>query len=84
MGKQESLNKICEVIRYLTKGDANPLREIRHIIYNGNEYAVPVFEDGAGEPNQYYPEGYYAVNITANSELWNLVAIVESFVKRVW
>lgn len=83
--KQEILNAICEALR-LTRnaGTGNALKEIRYMEDKGSEYAVPIFENGNGTPDEYCPHGYYGVNITGDSGTAIFIDIVKQFVTYVW
>ena len=83
--KQEILNVICEALR-LTRnaGSGNALKEIRYIEDEGGEYAVPIFENGNGEPDEYCPHGYYGVNITGDSGTAIFKDITNQFINKVW
>lgn len=84
--KQAILNAICDALRLTDNaGKGNALKEIRYMVdEDGNEYAVPIFETGAGEPDEYYPHGYYGVNITADSGTAMFKDVVNCFVNVVW
>lgn len=83
--KQEILNAICAALR-LTRnaGTGNALMEIRYMEDKGSEYAIPIFENGNGEPDKYYPHGYYAVNITGDSGTAIFNDISRQFINKVW
>ena len=86
--KQEICNAICEALRHTSAAGSpgnNALKEIRYIVAdNGDEYAVPIFENGNGEPNMYSPHGYYAVNISGDSGIGMWIDITNQFVRRMW
>lgn len=83
--KQEILNAICEALRLTSNaGRGNALKEIRYIEDKGREYAVPIFENGTGEPDEYCPHGYYAVNITGDSGTAIFKDITKQFIDYVW
>ena len=84
--KQVILDKLCEAFRmtrHFGYPEGNPLKEIRYEKYGYDEYAVPIFDDGSGEPNEYYPKGYYAVNITGDSGIAIIEDVVKQFVRKV-
>ena len=83
--KQAILDAICAALR-LTRnaGYGNALKEIRYMEDNGREYAVPIFENGNGEPNEYCPHGYYGVNITGDSGTAIFKDITKQFIDIVW
>lgn len=83
--KQEILTAICETLR-LTRnaGTGNALKEIRYVKDNYGEYAVPIFENGNGEPDEYCPHGYYAVNITGDSGTAIIYDITNQFIRKMW
>ena len=83
--KQEILNAICEALK-LTRnaGSGNALKEIRYMEDGGREYAVPIFENGTGEPDECCPHGYYAVNITGDSGTAIFKDITKQFIDYVW
>lgn len=86
--KRDICNAICEALRKTRTfglGCGNELVEIRYVKKkNGREFAVPIFEDGDGEPNESYPHGYYAVNITGDSGIAIWIDITNNFVKKIW
>lgn len=84
--KQDILNAICVALRLTNNaGKGNALKEIRYMVdEDGSEYAVPIFENGNGEPDEYCPHGYYGVNITADSGTAMFKDIVSRFVDVVW
>lgn len=86
--KQDICDVICEALRHTSAAGSeinNALKEIRYVVDdNGNEYAVPIFENGNGEPNMYSPHGYYAVNITGSSGIGMWIDITEHFVRKMW
>ena len=83
--KQEILNAICAALRVTRNaGTGNALKEIRYMEDKGREYAVPIFENGNGEPNEYCPHGYYGVNITGDSGTAIFMDITERFIRCVW
>jgi len=77
--KQEFLSELCKLLRMTTNlGAGNALKELRYVKDEENdEWAVPIFEDGTGEPCKAWPTGYYAVFITGDnnmgilSDVWN-------------
>ena len=83
--KQEILNAICEALK-LTRnaGSGNALKEISYMEDGGREYAVPIFENGTGEPDECCPHGYYAVNITGDSGTAIFKDITKQFIDYVW
>lgn len=85
--KKAICNAICEALRETRTfgiGCGNKLAEIRYVRENnGREFAVPIFEDGDGEPNESYPHGYYAVNITGDSGIAIWIDITNNFVKNM-
>lgn len=83
--KQKILNAICEALRTTENlGTGNALKEIRYVVKeNGDEYAVPIFEDGNGEPCSYFPNGYYAVNISGSNGVGMWIDITERFVRKM-
>lgn len=63
----------------------NALAELRYVKEeNGDAYVVPVFEDGSGAPCEYFPHGYYAVNVTACSTIAVMMTVVKEFVCKMW
>lgn len=80
--KQEFLNKICETLQmsrqFQPNVGHNGLVEIRYIERNGNEYASPRFED---DPER--SDGYYDVNITADSLIGIWEDITKHFIRRI-
>lgn len=83
--KQVILNKLCETLRCTyNAGTGNALKEIRYVIDGDYEYAVPVFENGAGEPSRSFPHGYYAVCINGDSGTAMITDVVNHFVREVW
>lgn len=86
--KQDILDAICEALRHTSAAGSeigNALKEIRYVEEkNGNEYAIPIFEDGTGEPNEYFPHGYYAVNISGDSGIGIWMDITNKFVRKTW
>lgn len=81
------MNKLCETLRTTSaagNGSGNALDRIEVRDYNGETYAVPIFEDGNGEPNEYMPHGYYGVNITGDSAIGAIMDVMNNFVKRMW
>ena len=83
--KQAILDAICAALK-LTRnaGRDNALKEIRYMEDHGTEYAVPIFENGNGEPNEYCPHGYYGVNITGDSGTAIFKDITKQFIDIVW
>lgn len=83
--KQKILDAICKALR-LTRnaGGGNALKEIRYVKDKGGEYAIPIFENGNGEPNEYCPYGYYGVNITGDSGTAIFKDITEQFISYMW
>ena len=86
--KQDICNALCEALRHTSAAGSeinNALKEIRYVVTEkGDEYAIPVFEDGVGEPNDYMPYGWYGVNITGCSGIGIWIDITEKFVRRMW
>ena len=88
--KQEFLNALCALIQMTRASggiDNNPLEEIQYQCEDGEEYAIPIFRDGAGDPKNYYgmcPHGYYGVNIWGRSNIGILIDIVNKFVRSMW
>lgn len=86
--KQDICNAICEALRHTSAAGSpgnNALKEIRYAqTDNGDEYAIPIFEDGSGEPNIYAPYGYYSINITGSSGIGIWIDITERFVRKMW
>ena len=81
---QNTLNLLCETIRSTRAGGTcNPLKEIRLLKDRTGTYAVPVFENGEGAPNEAHPHGYYAVDITCDSAVSAVYDVVRGFVKPV-
>ena len=89
--KQEFLNALCALIQMTSASggeDNNPLAEIRYQeCDNGREYAIPIFQNGSGDPNEHHgmcPHGYYGVNISMNSNIAVLMDVVKHFVRSMW
>lgn len=86
--KRAICNAICEALRKTRAfglGCGNELVEIRYVKHkNGKEFAVPIFEDGDGEPDELYPYGCYAVSITGDSGIAIWIDITNNFVKKIW
>ena len=83
--KQKILNAICEALRLTSNaGRGNALKEIRYLEDKGSEYAIPIFENGNGEPDEYCPHGYYAINITGDSGTAIFIDITNQFIKKMW
>lgn len=83
--KQLILDKLCETLRLTAAaGTGNPLKELRYVKDGYDEYAIPVFEDGTGEPTATHPHGYYAVNISCDSGIAIVMDVVKQFVRKVW
>ena len=85
--KQEILNSLCATLQMTEAAGylyGNPLKEIRYVKRGSDEFAVPIFADGNGEPNDYYPNGYYAVNISGDSGVAVVMDVISNFVRRVW
>ncbi len=76
---------ICDALRTTSAlGSGNALREIRYVKRDdGEEYAIPIFENGNGEPNEYWENGYYAVRITGDSGLGIWKDVTERFVNKI-
>lgn len=82
---QATLTLLCDVFRSTRAGGSdNALKEIRVLRDGNSTYAVPVFEDGTGEPNEYFPHGYYAVNISGDSAICAVFEVVEKFARNKW
>lgn len=89
--KQEFLNALCALIQ-MTRASGgkenNPLAEIRYQkCDDGDEYAMPIFQNGSGDPKEHYgmcPHGYYGVNIYGRSNIAVLMDVVEKFVREMW
>ena len=80
-----TMNKLCETLRTTNAaGNGNALDRIEVLDYNGETYAVPIFEDGNGTPNEHFPHGYYAVNISGDSAIAAIMDVVQNFVREMW
>lgn len=86
--KRVILEKIADVLRNTSAAgplnNGNALVTIKYVEDKYGEWAVPIFEDGTGDPNEYWPHGYYAVNITGDSGVAILMDITHKFVERMW
>lgn len=83
--KKEICNKLCELLRMTRNfGDDryNSLKELRYVVNGSEEFVVPIFKDGTGEPNEHFPNGYYAVNVTADSGVSLILDVMKKFVDR--
>ena len=78
--KQAILDAICAALRLTDNaGRGNALTEIRYIKNaNGTEIARPIFENGAGD------DGWYDINITADSGTAIFKDVTRQFLDRVW
>lgn len=76
---RESRVKVCELLcETLRATDAfSNLRELRW--NEEGEYVTPIFEDGAGEPNERFPKGYYAVNCRCDSGISVIMDVMKQF-----
>ena len=76
---------ICDALNMTSKfGFGNALKEIRYVKEeDGEEWAIPVFENGNGEPNENWTHGYYGVRITADSGVGIWLDITEHFVRKM-
>lgn len=86
--KRVILEKIADVLRNTSAAgplnNGNALVTIEYMEDKCEEWAVPIFEDGTGEPCEEFPHGYYAVNITADSGVAILMDVTHQFVERMW
>lgn len=86
--KQWILQNLCDTLRTTSAagplGSKNPLVALRYVTDGDMEFAVPIFEDGSGEPNEHWPYGYYGVNITGDSGIAIIMDVVNNFVRMVW
>jgi len=86
--KQDICDAICEALRHTGAAGSpggNALKEIRYVREdNGDEFAIPIFEDGTGEPSVYSPHGYYGVNISGDSGIGMWIDITRQFVQKMW
>ena len=86
--KQDICDAICEALRHTSAAGSpgnNALKEIRYVkMENGDEYAVPIFEDGNGEPSECFPKGYYAINITGDSGIGIWLDVTNQFIRKMW
>ena len=83
--KQAFCNALCRLLRMTRNlGDPinNALAELRYVVdEHGNEYVVPVFEDGAGEPDERNSHGYYAVGVSGDNCMGILADVFNGFIK---
>lgn len=70
--------KLCELLRE-TRAFAH-LKELRW--NEEEEYVTPIFDNGAGEPNKFWPKGYYWVNCRYDSNYAILEDVVEQFTRK--
>ena len=81
--KKDFCEKLCLLLReteHFGSLDNNPLAELRYkMCKNGDEFVIPVFTNGSGEPNRNYPNGYYAINVTGDSNIAILTDVVNHF-----
>lgn len=82
--KQKMCEKLTELVREMTGTNSNPLKELRWVVDGNEEWIVPIFEDGTGEPNRFWPHGYYAVNVSGCSSYGAFLTVVENFIRRMW
>lgn len=84
---QTTLTALCDTLRTTIPAggpNGNPLIEIRYMVDGNEEYAVPIFEDGTGEPNEHCPHGYYGVNISGDSAYGALIDVFKNFCQTMW
>lgn len=80
--KQMICDALCEALRLTSNaGTGNALAELRYIPEGNGMYSEvvrPIFENGTGE------DGWYDVNVGADSGTAMISDIVRQFVDRVW
>ena len=82
--KKRMCELLTELVRETTGTDGNSLKELRWVVEGNEEWIVPVFEDGSGEPNKHWPHGYYAVNVSGRSSYGAFLTVIERFIRRKW
>lgn len=76
---QKALDCYCEAIRQTRAGGTgNPLKQLRYIDTGTRQIVRPVFEDGAGN------NGYYDIDVSADSGIAVLMDVDKHFVRRMW
>lgn len=80
--KQEVCNAILRALQTTraagTEG-CNPLVELKYLTKeNGMEIVRPIFEDGTGN------NGYYDINVTADSGIAMFIDITNQFIRKMW
>ena len=74
----DELCKLLRMTRNAGRPDCNPLVELRFIETEIGEFVRPIFEDGTGE------NGYYDVNVTADSNMGILKDVCDRFIFKRW
>lgn len=76
---QKALDLYCEAIRQTRAGGmGNALKELRYINAGTKQIVRPIFEDGDGI------DGYYDVDVSADSGIAVLMDVTKRFVRRMW
>lgn len=79
---EEDMKKICEMMCAVLR-ETRAYRRLKELRWNEEkEYVTPVFENGAGEPDEFCPKGWYAVNCRGDSGAAVIMDIVDNFVKK--
>ena len=80
--KQYVCDMMCYAIRATDAGGNTDNNRLEKLIYkkldNGNEIVRPIFEDGTGS------DGYYDIDVTADSGIAIIMDITKQFIRRMW